>query len=142
MFERPLYEGNLWARAQSGRVSCSELYRIAYWHPISTKRLSSIAPRAWTWSALLLSSVAFGALHGHWILGTLSGPIILVGHSYGGAVITEAATGNPNVKALVYEDAARLIAVAVNTGDAAAALGGVRPGEEVLLAPHDGPGAT
>lgn len=38
-------------------------------------------------------------------LATLSGPIILVGHSYGGAVITQAATGNPNVKALVYEDA-------------------------------------
>jgi pimeloyl-ACP methyl ester carboxylesterase len=29
----------------------------------------------------------------------------LVGHSYGGAVITDAATGNPNVKALVYVDA-------------------------------------
>jgi pimeloyl-ACP methyl ester carboxylesterase len=29
----------------------------------------------------------------------------LVGHSYGGAVITNAATGNPNVKALVYVDA-------------------------------------
>lgn len=28
--------------------------------------------------------------------------VILVGHSYGGAVITEAAAGNPNVKALVY----------------------------------------
>lgn len=38
-------------------------------------------------------------------LSTLSGPIILVGHSYGGAVITNAATGNPNVKALVYVDA-------------------------------------
>jgi pimeloyl-ACP methyl ester carboxylesterase len=38
-------------------------------------------------------------------LGTLSGPIVLVGHSYGGAVITNAATGNPNVKALVYVDA-------------------------------------
>lgn len=32
----------------------------------------------------------------------LSGPIVLVGHSYGGIVITNAATGNPNVKALVY----------------------------------------
>jgi pimeloyl-ACP methyl ester carboxylesterase len=31
-----------------------------------------------------------------------SGPIVLVGHSYGGAVITNAAAGNPNVKALVY----------------------------------------
>jgi pimeloyl-ACP methyl ester carboxylesterase len=38
-------------------------------------------------------------------LATISGPIVLVGHSYGGAVITQAATGNPNVKALVYEDA-------------------------------------
>jgi pimeloyl-ACP methyl ester carboxylesterase len=37
-------------------------------------------------------------------LKTISGPIILVGHSYGGAVITNAATGNPNVKALVYID--------------------------------------
>ena len=30
---------------------------------------------------------------------------MLVGHSYGGAVITNAATGNPQVKALVYVDA-------------------------------------
>ena len=38
-------------------------------------------------------------------LSTITGPIILVGHSYGGAVITNAATGDPNVKALVYVDA-------------------------------------
>jgi pimeloyl-ACP methyl ester carboxylesterase len=38
-------------------------------------------------------------------LRTVNGPIVLVGHSYGGAVITNAATGNPNVKALVYVDA-------------------------------------
>lgn len=38
-------------------------------------------------------------------LSTITGPIILVGHSYGGAVITNAATGNPNVKALVFVDA-------------------------------------
>lgn len=38
-------------------------------------------------------------------LQTIPGPIILVGHSYGGFVITNAATGNPNVKALVYIDA-------------------------------------
>ncbi len=30
------------------------------------------------------------------------GPVVLVGHSYGGAVITVAATQTPNVKALVY----------------------------------------
>jgi pimeloyl-ACP methyl ester carboxylesterase len=38
-------------------------------------------------------------------LASVSGPIVLVGHSYGGAVITDAATGNANVKALVYDDA-------------------------------------
>jgi pimeloyl-ACP methyl ester carboxylesterase len=38
-------------------------------------------------------------------LATVEGPIVLVGHSYGGAVITNAATGNTNVKALVYVNA-------------------------------------
>jgi len=36
------------------------------------------------------------------LLRSIQGPIVLVGHSYGGAVITNAATGNGNVKALVY----------------------------------------
>jgi pimeloyl-ACP methyl ester carboxylesterase len=36
------------------------------------------------------------------VLATIPGPIVLVGHSYGGVLITNAATGNPNVKALVY----------------------------------------
>lgn len=36
------------------------------------------------------------------ILATLSGPIILAAHSYGGIVVSNAATGNANVKALVY----------------------------------------
>ncbi|MEV8615503.1 alpha/beta hydrolase [Amycolatopsis sp. NPDC051373] len=35
-------------------------------------------------------------------LKTIQGPIVLVGQSYGGFVITNAATHNPNVKALVY----------------------------------------
>ena len=38
-------------------------------------------------------------------LATVPGPIVLVGHSYGGFVITNAATGDKNVKALVYVDA-------------------------------------
>ena len=38
-------------------------------------------------------------------LHSISGPIVLVAHSYGGFVITNAATGNANVKALVYIDA-------------------------------------
>jgi pimeloyl-ACP methyl ester carboxylesterase len=31
-----------------------------------------------------------------------TGPVVVVGHSYGGAIITEAAAGNGKVKALVY----------------------------------------
>ena len=31
-----------------------------------------------------------------------TGPVVFVGHSWGGAVITDAAAGNPRVKALVY----------------------------------------
>src|SRR6201991_3168190 len=52
-------------------------------------------------------------------LATVSGPIVLVGHSYGGSVITNAAEGNPNVKALVYVDAA-----APDVGETTAALSG------------------
>ncbi|MFC9328840.1 alpha/beta fold hydrolase [Kitasatospora sp. NPDC057015] len=55
-------------------------------------------------------------------LSTLTGPVVLVGHSYGGAVITGAATGNPAVKALVY-----IAAYAPQEGESVAqatALGG------------------
>ncbi|MEU4295567.1 alpha/beta hydrolase [Kribbella sp. NPDC026596] len=55
-------------------------------------------------------------------LATIEGPIVLVGHSYGGAVITNAATGNPNVKSLVY-----VTAYAPDEGESVAAantLGG------------------
>jgi pimeloyl-ACP methyl ester carboxylesterase len=38
-------------------------------------------------------------------LQTLTEPVVLVGHSYGGFVISNAATGLPNVKALVYVNA-------------------------------------
>lgn len=33
---------------------------------------------------------------------SVAGPVVLVGHSYGGPVITEVASGNPQIKALVY----------------------------------------
>lgn len=36
------------------------------------------------------------------LLATIDGPVVLVGHSYGGAVITNAARGADNVIALVY----------------------------------------
>jgi pimeloyl-ACP methyl ester carboxylesterase len=38
-------------------------------------------------------------------LASVTGPVVLVGHSYGGFITTNAATGDANVKALVYVDA-------------------------------------
>jgi pimeloyl-ACP methyl ester carboxylesterase len=52
-----------------------------------------------------LRSVASDAASVRAFLETLSGPVVLVGHSYGGFVITNAATGLANVKALVYVNA-------------------------------------
>jgi pimeloyl-ACP methyl ester carboxylesterase len=58
------------------------------------------------------------------VLASITGPVILVGHSYGGAVITNAAAGNPNVKALVY-----IAAFVPDEGETAFALsaGGTLP---------------
>ncbi|MFD5662022.1 alpha/beta fold hydrolase [Streptomyces hirsutus] len=39
------------------------------------------------------------------VLDSIKGPIVLVGHSYGGALISSAAAGNPRVKSLVYVSA-------------------------------------
>ena len=55
------------------------------------------------------------ALRGH--------PIVLVGHSYGGAVITNAAVGVPAVRALVYVDA-----FIPDQGDTIGHLAAARPG--------------
>ncbi len=52
------------------------------------------------------------------LLATIKGPIVLVGHSYGGPVIDMAAAGNPNVKALVF-----VSAYALDEGETVAGLG-------------------
>src|SRR5215469_14442706 len=62
-------------------------------------------------------------------LSSISGPIVLVGHSYGGFAITNAATGNPNVKALVYDDA-----FIPAKGDTLLSLSSAQPGS--CLAPQ------
>ncbi len=69
-----------------------------------------------------LRGLTFDAAYIASFLQSISGPIILVGHSYGGAVITNAATGNPNVKALVYIDA-----FAPDQGESLASLSSVPP---------------
>jgi pimeloyl-ACP methyl ester carboxylesterase len=66
------------------------------------------------------------------IVSSISGPVVLVGHSYGGAVITNAAPGKANVKALVYVGA-----FAPEKGETAAGLSGQFPGSTLgpTLAP-------
>jgi pimeloyl-ACP methyl ester carboxylesterase len=57
------------------------------------------------------------------ILASIKSPVVLVGHSYGGSVISEAADGRANVKALVY-----VAAFAPDIGETAAELAGKFPG--------------
>ncbi|MGB3307440.1 MAG: alpha/beta hydrolase [Thermomicrobiales bacterium] len=66
------------------------------------------------------------------VLAGISGPIVLVGHSYGGIVISNAASGNDNVKALVY-----VAAFAPEAGESAVDLAGKFPGSTLgqALAP-------
>ena len=56
------------------------------------------------------------------LVSSISGPVILVGHSYGGSVISVAAAGRPNVKALVF-----VAGFAPETGESAASLGAKFP---------------
>ena len=56
------------------------------------------------------------------VIDAQKGPVVVVGHSYAGAVITDAAAGNPNVKALVYVNA-----FAPDAGEALAEAGSKFP---------------
>jgi len=49
-----------------------------------------------------LRSLASDAAYLDSLLETIDGPVVLVGHSYGASVITNAATGDPDVRALVF----------------------------------------
>jgi pimeloyl-ACP methyl ester carboxylesterase len=74
-------------------------------------------------------------------LKTIRGPVVLVGHSYGGAVITNAATGDPDVQALVYI-AAFALAEGESVAQASALAGGSNDLlSHIVLRPF-GPGAN
>lgn len=66
-----------------------------------------------------LRGVAFDAAYLRAILSSITGAIVCVGHSYGGCVISNAATGNPSVKSLVFVGA-----FAPDEGESAAQLAG------------------
>ncbi|KAA2234593.1 alpha/beta fold hydrolase [Salinarimonas soli] len=57
------------------------------------------------------------------VVASIAGPVVLVGHSYGGQVISNAAKGHDNVKSLVY-----VAAFAPDAGESAADLAGRFPG--------------
>ena len=76
-----------------------------------------------------LMGLAFDPAYLADFLHSISGPIVLVGHSYGGAVITNAATGDKQVKALVYVDA-----FAPDQGQTVGQLASSVPGSCVLAA--------
>jgi pimeloyl-ACP methyl ester carboxylesterase len=72
------------------------------------------------------------------VLKTIDGPIVLVAHSYGGAVITEAATQVGNVKALVY-----LNALAMDEGESNLDITTRFPNQfSAALVPRPFPGGT
>lgn len=68
------------------------------------------------------------------LLSTVQGPVVLVGHSYGGVVISNAAKSGSNVRALVY-----VAGFAPETGESAATLSTSFPGsalgEAIMPAP-------
>ena len=85
-----------------------------------------------------LRGVDFDSAYLRSVLATVQGPIVLVGHSYGGFVLTNAATGNPNVKALVY-----IAAFAPDAGETVGGLSALFPGSQLGEAaldfrPHPG----
>ncbi|MCW3838487.1 alpha/beta hydrolase [Micromonospora yasonensis] len=75
------------------------------------------------------------------LLHSINDPVILVGHSYGGAVITNAAASAPNVRALVY-----VAAFVPDTGEALGQLITTYPGSEIQAAlnpiPYPNPDGT
>lgn len=79
-----------------------------------------------------LRSVKGDAIYVAGVLDTIPGSVVLVGHSYGGNVITNAATGKNNVKALVY-----VSGFAPDVGESAGTLSQKYPGSTLgpTLAP-------
>ena len=60
------------------------------------------------------------------VLDSVDGPIVIAGHSYGGSVMSEAADGNPKVRALVY-----VASFLLDEGESTGELAGKFPGNEL-----------
>ena len=68
------------------------------------------------------------------ILDSVGGPIVVAGHSYGGSVLSEAADGHPDVKALVYV-ASFILEPGESTGELAAKFPGGELGPALKTLP-------
>jgi pimeloyl-ACP methyl ester carboxylesterase len=88
-----------------------------------------------------LRSLASDAAAVSAVVAAISGPVVLVGHSYGGAVITQASAGLDNVSGLVY-----LAAFGLDVGESCASAQGPFPpsmlASTVRPTPYDAPGAA
>jgi pimeloyl-ACP methyl ester carboxylesterase len=71
------------------------------------------------------------------ILDSIDGPIVLAGHSYGGSVLSEAADGAAQVRALVY-----IASFLLEVGESTAGLAGKYPGGQLGPALHPVPFTT
>jgi pimeloyl-ACP methyl ester carboxylesterase len=100
-----------WADSSGWNAEVSALQRLGY--PV-------IAP------ANPLRGLTSDAAYVRSVLQTIDGPIVLVGHSYGGAVITNAAVGVPQVKALVY-----IAGFAPDEGESLVKLVTMNPGSQI-----------
>jgi len=73
-----------------------------------------------------LRSLSGDAAYVRDVVASIGGPVVLVGHSYGGMVITEAAADNASVVGLVY-----VAAFVPNQGQSALELSGSEPGSSL-----------
>jgi pimeloyl-ACP methyl ester carboxylesterase len=87
-----------------------------------------------------LRGLAFDAAAVSAVVRVIDGPVVLVGHSYGGAVITQASAGLGNVSGLVY-----LAAFGLDVGESCASVQEPFPAPLAATAsyptPYDAPGA-
>ncbi len=99
----------------------------ASWNPVIERlRQHSFEVTA---AANPLRSVAGDAAYVRDVIAGVGGPVVLVGHSYGGIVITEAAAGNEQVVGLTY-----VSAFAPEHGESALELSGKFPGSTLASA--------
>lgn len=75
------------------------------------------------------------------VLDIQTGPVVLAGHSYGGTVLSEAAEGAANVRALVYIASFQL-EVGESTGELAAKYPGAQLGAALEPVPYPRPDGT